>query len=71
LTGVTLLSFSKEILTIIDFLDVLWDFLGDFLGDFFFLPKGNLTMSFSAFFVGDFFLGDFFLGGRRIRSGGT
>jgi hypothetical protein len=42
LTGVTFLSFSKGILTIIDFFD---DFLGDFLGDFF-LPKGNLTMSF-------------------------
>jgi hypothetical protein len=65
----TLLSFSKGILTIIDF-------LGDLLGDFFFfLPNGNLTMSFSAFLLGDFLLGDFFLGdfflGRRIRSGGT
>jgi hypothetical protein len=66
LTGVTLLSFSKVILTINDFLDILGDFLGDFSGDFFFfLPKGNLTMSFSAYLLGDFFLG------RRIRSGGT
>jgi hypothetical protein len=54
LTSVSFLSFSKGILTIIDF-------LGDFLGDFF-LPKGNLTMSFD-------FLGDFVLGGRRIRRG--
>jgi hypothetical protein len=60
LTGVMLLSFSKGILTIIDFLD---GFLGDFLGDFV-LPKGNLTRSFD-------FLGDFFLGGMRIRSGST
>jgi hypothetical protein len=46
LTGVTFLSFSKGILTIIDFLgDFFGDILGDFLGDFF-LPKGNLTMSF-------------------------
>ena len=77
LTGVTLLSFSKGILTIMDFLDgVLGDLLGDFLGDFFFfLPKGNLTMIFSAFLLGDFLLGDFFLVdfflSRRIRSGGT
>jgi hypothetical protein len=76
LTGVTLLSFSEGILTIRDFLgDLLGDLLGDFLGDFFFLPKGNLTMSFSAFLLGDFLLGDFFLGdfflGRCIRSGGT
>ena len=50
------------------------DFLGDLLGDFFFfLPKGNLTISFSLlgdFLLGDFFLGDFLLG-KRIRSGGT
>jgi hypothetical protein len=68
------LIFSKGILTIVDFLGgVLSDLLGDLLGDFFFLPKGNLTMSFSAlgdFLLGDFFFGDFFLG-RRIRSGGT
>jgi hypothetical protein len=87
LTGVTLLSFSKGILTIMDFLifskgilaimdflgGVLGDLLGDFLGDFFFLPKGNLTISFSALgglLLGDFFLDDFFLG-RHIRSGGT
>ena len=70
LTGVTLLSFSKGILTIIDFLG---DLLGDFLGDFFFLRKGNLTISFSAFLLGDFLLGDFLLGDffNRIRSGGT
>jgi hypothetical protein len=77
LTGVTLLSFSKGILTIMDFLgDLLGDLLGNFLGDFFFfLQKGNLTKSFSAFLLGDFLLGDFFLGyfflGKRIRSGGT
>ena len=50
------------------------DFLGDFLGDLFFLPKGNLTISFSPFFLGDFLLGDFLLGdflGKRIRRGGT
>ena len=85
-SGVTFLSFSKGIFTIMDFLifskgilaimdfflgGVLGDLLGDFLGDFFFfLPKGNLTISFSAFLLGDFFLGDFFLG-KRIRSGGT
>jgi hypothetical protein len=70
LTGVTFLSFSKGILTIIDFLSGV---LGDLLGDLF-LPKGNLTMSFDFlgdFFLGDFFLGDFFFGGKRIRSGGT
>jgi hypothetical protein len=60
------LSFSKGILTIRDFLGgVLGDFLGDLLGDFFFLPKGNLTMSFSDFLLVDFFLG------KRIRSGDT
>jgi hypothetical protein len=61
LTGVTFLNFSKGILNIIDFLGGV---LGDLLGDlfFFFLPKGNLTMSFD--FLGDFFLGDFFLGKR-------
>jgi hypothetical protein len=71
LTGVTFLSFSKGILTITDFLGgVLGDLLGDLLVDFFFLPKGNLMMSFSAFLLGDFVLGDFFLG-KRIRSGDT
>ena len=81
-SGVTFLSFSKGIFTIMDFLIFskgilaimdffLGDLLGDFLGDFFFfLPKGNLTISFSAFLLGDFLLGDFFLG-KRIRSGGT
>jgi hypothetical protein len=69
LTGEGFLSFSKGILTI--------TFLGDFLGMgdlfFFFLPKGNLAMSFDLlgdFLLGDFFLGDFFLG-KRIRSGDT
>ena len=82
-SGVTFLSFSKGIFTVIDFLifskgilammdflgDFLGDLLGDFLGDFFFLPKGNLTISFSL--LGN--LGDFLLGnlGKRIRSGGT
>ena len=75
-SGVTFLSFSKGIFTFMDFLifskgifammdflgDFLGDLLGDFLGDFFFLPKGNLTISFSL-------LGDFL--GKRIRSGGT
>jgi hypothetical protein len=65
LTGVTFLSFSKGIPTITDFLGGV---LGDLLGDLFFLPNGNLTMSFD--FLSDFLLGDFFLG-RRIRSGGT
>ena len=52
LTGEGFLSFSKGILTIRDFFlggvlgDFLGDLLGDLLGDFFFLPKGNLTMSF-------------------------
>jgi hypothetical protein len=60
LTGVTgVFSLAKGILTINNF-------LGDVLGDFFFLPKGNLTMSFWATF-----LGNFLLGGRRIRRGGT
>ena len=77
LTGEGFLSFSKGIFTIMDFLifskgilaimDFLGDLLGDFLGDFFFfLPKGNLTISFSL--LGDFFLGNL---GKRIRSGGT
>ena len=79
-SGVTFLSFSKGIFTIMDFLIfskgilAMMDFLGDdLLGDFFFLPKGNLTISFSGlgdFLLGDFLLGDFFLG-KRIRSGGT
>ena len=68
------LIFSKGIFTFMDFLIfskgilAMMDFLGDFLGDFFFfLPKGNLTISFSL--LGDFLLGDFL--GKRIRSGGT
>jgi hypothetical protein len=75
LTGVLIgegfLSFSKGILTI-NFGVLGGDFLADF---FFFFPKGNLTMSFSAFFLSDFiflrlkrrggtFLGDFFFGKR-------
>jgi hypothetical protein len=69
LTGVGFLNFSKGILTITDFLGgVLGDLLVDLLGDFFFLPKGNLTMSFD--FLSDFLLGDFFLG-KRIRRGDT
>ena len=69
-TIIDFLIFSKGIFTFMDFLIfskgilAMMDFLGDFLGDFFFLPKGNLTISFSLF------LGDFFLG-KRIRSGGT
>jgi hypothetical protein len=64
LTGVLMgegfLSFSKGILTIRDFFGVLGDLLADLF--FFFLPKGNLTMSFDL-------LGDFFF--NRIRSGDT
>jgi hypothetical protein len=73
LTGLGFLSFSKGILTIMDFLGgVLGDLLGDLLVDFFFLPKGSLTMSFD--FLGDFLFGEFLLGeflGKRIRSGDT